>query len=148
MQYTLTNQDKAIREQWLKVSLIRYLGTPVLIVFFLFLQHGSHALENLAEIADATAAHIISLLMLYYFAYKKYGIRWLTLELIIGTSKIVQGFFDVLKAPTDILGIIFLAIQTVIYVWWYSKSMKLRRINKMIKIHKNHLEDCQSVLKL
>jgi len=78
--------------------------------------------------------------LLYYFAYKKHGnkflIGYLTLS-ILGTIKSLPMLFLLLHM--SIFDICTHVLETAIYGWWVFLSYKLIGINKKIRLQKDEV---------
>lgn len=82
---------------------------------------------------DALIIRPLFFLILYRTAYKKYGTRFLTLCLAIGFFKMFAIALVALNTMDDIWIFGALLVDVSLYGWWWILSLKLRKMNKIIR---------------
>ena len=68
----------------------------------------------------------------WLFAYRKPGIKYITFCLIAGPLIMFRSYFEASKSM-DLLGTINMIASCALYVWWYTRTVQLRTINKKLK---------------
>jgi len=133
--------DQKQRKQWLYVTMAQlfFSAWPILQLIWFFAD--SKKLDILSSIFACGIFFsfcAIQVFLLYYFAHKKHGnkflIGYLTLS-ILGTIKSLPMFFLLLHM--SIFDICTQVLETAIYGWWLFLSYKLISINKKIRLQKH-----------
>lgn len=147
----LNEMDQKIRKKWLNVSYLMWIIYPLLAVGAeLFLFNQGEMLDSLV-ITIFLSAYLLNLgvfYLLYHFAYKKFGTKWLTFVLCGGLVSISKGIFEVIHEPTDFLTIGLMVVNVPLYFWWFFRSVYLRNLNKKIQFQMKFPTDYEKCIQL
>jgi hypothetical protein len=151
----LDKSDEKIRKQWIKYSTFYFLAFFALIFFsevsvLLFFPENKDAWElDFLQIVIEKIPFLISFGIIYYFAYKKFGTKWITIVLFCGFIKTIIIINLLLNSPNnpelsinlntwdgmiEIVGII-------LWMRWYILTWRLRQLNRRMKLKRQFPED-------
>lgn len=128
--------ETAIRKRWVWAHACKttLLNSFILLISWLF------GLLGLFEIAGKFFAYAFGGLIWfwvgYHCAYKYRGTKWLTFWLVTSPILFLIDLAYNVKEAQDMLGVEFTlyvvlnVASTVVFGWWYSMSLKMRRLNK------------------
>ncbi len=148
----IDKENEAAKKRWLQYSLFYFIGYPFLIflmaTFSIFFSRLDTAAWQ-AEVLNPGLTIILSLVsfgMTYYFAYKKIGIKWLTLILIIGPIGVIKSISGMIKMDLDIFEKSIMLIEFILFFGWYVLSWRLRKANMRKQLLKQFPEDSKSCM--
>ncbi len=126
--FNFTKQEKKIRKHWLISTFILVIGFPLIgLIFSVFLRDVSIARESLSLLF----AGLFGFWFIYHCTYKKPGIKLLTWWLIITPIRLLLGIINDAKQEGLIITLLALIIEIPFYIWWFKKSLELKKINIM-----------------
>ncbi len=136
MSNTLLNfsaAESAIRKRWVWAHAWQT-------TLFNLLMVGLFGLMGRREIAGEFLAYAFGGLIWfwvgYHCAYKKRGTKWLTFWLVVSPVGLLVELVGSAKEMQDMQGMVFilylvlLAATTAFFGWWYSMTLKMRKINR------------------
>jgi len=136
----ILESERNTRNQWLLFTFIIAIAIPLMLFVMtaIISQFEYVSQKELLSPIVHIVLGIISFGPSWYFTYKKCGIKLLTLNLILFLF-IGLIFIGALWDSGLTLGI---AINTVVCIWWFQLSLKVRKINKTLierkKLQKMH----------
>lgn len=132
--FTTTSEEK-IRNHWLLSTFCFLVLYPLLLcvlmavlsVYVPVTQKGIY--EPLGYAASGT----LSLLIIWHCAYRKFGNRLLRLWLVVVPARTFVSTMEYFKVPYSAWTIVFIVIETSLFLWWFVLTLKMLRINKAVR---------------
>lgn len=149
--YILNESDQRVRKNWLRLLIAITVFTAIFDFFSVFDHINADKVRSTSEIAFSFfvvfGKSLITLVLsyiIYYFAYKHHGNKYLMVQLLLSPFWLVGEFASTLKefknmqidqVSTEwrVFLVITLCLTSALGIWWLVLGWKLRKINK--KIH-------------
>ncbi len=137
----VNTSEISTRKQWLLSSLCWLVLYPfaVCTIFFslsIWIQMPDDVIT--APLSRAVGG-LISMPLIWYFAYKKLGTKLLIFWLVISPGIQLTNSIESLMATRSSWMIMYVAIDAGVFLWWYLMSLKVRKVNKTIRERKAQL---------
>lgn len=132
----LTKDEIKLRKRWWFCTIFRHVFCPLLAcaLFACFTMEGMQFSAPLYLASLGTAAYnLIPLVIIWCCAYRKCGTRMLTFWLIVSPIRMVADLSSVVTQNGSSIEYIACALDVMVLVWWYSLSLKMRKINKKLQ---------------
>ena len=128
----LTEEDVFIRRRWLRASIINWIGVPVVLFLYALIIHFkvTPSLDFAIEALSILFRNCMFFAVIYFFAYRKFGVKYLKFALIVGPIVTLVSASKTLFASMDIWTVFFLSVEILPYIWWYTWSLKLKQVNE------------------
>lgn len=135
----ITTSENRIRKHWLiSTASISVIFPLALFVFLCFLS--AHITISHDELKDLLREPLVdafkgsfSMWLIWFCAYRKPGIKLLTVWLIMTPIWMLASTMKCLMESSDLWTVIAILVEFLIFLWWYVLSFKLRAVNKVIK---------------
>ena len=126
-----TEEDLFIRKRWLRASVVNWLIVPFTFAFFplVYLSKVPDSFLLVASVLGGLFQGFVFFATIYFFAYRRYGTRYLKFALIVGPLATLKNTAAALTESMDIWTVLFLTVELLPYVWWYTWSLKLKQVN-------------------
>jgi hypothetical protein len=131
-----SDKEKKIRKHWLIATFVDFLGVPFVFSFVLLLLLRSQnkliseftSLEIAIVMSISFGVLVLWVLVLYYFAYKKHGNRFLMGTMIVNMAITSRQLINI--SSYSLMDLFMFSISLIIFIWWVKKSFDLMKINK------------------
>ncbi|MBS0603943.1 MAG: hypothetical protein JSS60_02780 [Verrucomicrobia bacterium] len=134
--YEFGHRDQKIRKRWL-------ITLPFMLVIELLTlwSHLSDAQEGWGTIVLFAAFSLVIYALLYFFGYRKHGIRFLLFYLLYPVLRIKDfaSIAEIFKV-SDVYEAMGLLLILGPYGWWYFASFRLIEVNKQVQDWKKQLK--------
>lgn len=129
----MTPKQRKLRREWLTLVSLKFAAIPVFFIAFNFVMWQRDI--SIGSLIGALIGTGLFFYTFYFCAYKNPGIRVLTYSMVIGvinTHTEIRNFFDY---DYTALGIGILVAYLSFEVWWFISSLKIRKLNREIKLY-------------
>ncbi len=133
----IAKESEKIKKDWLLLTVIMWLGLPICDLIITVITNLSKpvSLEILAKSFGYMFVYSIGFLIMYFFAYKRRGVYWLTLIFIcnvcITAAEVRNSIDQLLNFDGQKMDYLPGALMYLIgMLWWYWKTAQLLGMNK------------------
>ena len=138
--YKFTEEQKKLREHWLKGIIFITIIWPVLYLCVSVITLPSGQVVDRTEFVTLLFGTILGsslfVLILYLVAYKKPGTRFLTVLIaVILPFSIFKSLIDLIQAFSENTPVLSIAqlLEILLMGWWYKLTLKFRKLNDQIQ---------------
>lgn len=151
----IDEKDKAVRKRWFQYSLFYFIGYPfltflmVIIASFFFPSNTNAWKQEILPYGLAIIRNLIFFGITYYFAYKKYGTKWLTFCLILISIEIIAfvawiaGILNISFSPLEKGSLV---LELPLSIGWFILTWQLRKTNRRMQLSKQFSQDSKACI--
>lgn len=124
-----------VRQHWLLSTLCLLVICPIVLyalMTVIFYQQ-MHIADVLFELGIQIFAGVITTLVIWHCAYRKYGSKLLNCWLVVRSLSMVASIGDSLRTSDSIWTLVFLAIEIAFFMWWFILSIQIKIVNEAIQ---------------
>jgi hypothetical protein len=133
---SVTNSsENRIRKHWLLSTASLLVFYPIALLAFASIMSMRISISEYTFIRlfAGVLAGLTRLWLIWHCAYKKHGTKLLSFWMVVGPLQMIRAIVESLKGPCGAWDIVFVLIETLLFMWWWLFSFKMKTANETIQ---------------
>lgn len=134
--FVLNKTDERNRKLWMIAAICSLFIYPIFVFAFLNFMFPRSLTNNelFYQTLGSVIGNFIGLWIFWHRAYRNHGLFLLTCLMVLGPVHMFVTLKSLFNHSYEWWAIGAMLIDIVLYVWWYVLSVKLRKINRKIRM--------------